>query len=132
MLITAFKNATSKNLKNKFLSLCTFRYLTKTLRAIHLSKEGPLTRKDSWPWHSTSVRERHRVLLDTEKVDHFVELDHAHFYPNVAYGKKILKLDSGEKTQMPNVVQTVTRSTVINQYFEFFIEGHFELLSHQH
>ena len=41
-----------------------------------------------------------------------------HFYQDVAYGNKI-KLDSGEKIQMPNVVRTVARSTMINQYFEF-------------
>ena len=129
MLITAFKNASSKNLKNKFLSLCTFRYSAKTLRAIHSSKAGPLTRKNSWSWHGTSVREKHRVLLDKEKVDHFVELHHTHFYQDVAYGQKIIKLDSGEKIQMPNVVRTVTRSTMINQYFEFCKEGQFEPLS---
>ena len=65
-----------------------------------------------------------------EKVDHFVEFaDRPHFYQDVAYGNKILKLDSGEKIQMPNVVRTVTRSTMINQYFEFCKEGQFESLS---
>ena len=94
------------------------------------NKASPLTRKDSWPGHSTSVREKHHVLLDTEKVDHFVEFaDHAHSYQDVAYNKKILKLDNGEKIQMPNVVRTVTRSTMINQWFEFWAEGQFEPLS---
>ena len=44
--------------------------------------------------------------------------DHAHSYQDLAYGKKIVKLDNGEKIQMPNVVRTVTRSTMINQCFE--------------
>ena len=62
-----------------------------------------------------------------EKVDHFVEFaDCPNFYQDVAYGNKILKLDGGEKIQMPNVVRTVTRSTMINQYFEFCKEGQFE------
>ena len=65
-----------------------------------------------------------------EKVDHFVEFaDRPHFYQDVAYGNKILKLDSGEKIQMPNVVRTVTRSTMINQYIEFCKEGRLEPLS---
>ena len=56
-----------------------------------------------------------------EKVDHFVEF--------AAYGNKILKLDSDEKIQMPNVVRTLARSTMINQYFEFCKEEQFEPLS---
>ena len=85
------------------------------------NKAGPLRRKDPWSWYSTSVREKkHRVRLDMEKVDLFVEFaNRPHFYQDVAYGNKILKLDSGEKIQMPNVVPTVAKSTIINQYFEF-------------
>ena len=65
-----------------------------------------------------------------EKVDHFVEFaDRPHFYQDVTYGNKVLKLDSGEKIQMPNVVRTVTRSTMINQYFEFCKEGQFKPLN---
>lgn len=52
-----------------------------------------------------------------------------HFYQDVAYGNKILKLDSGEKIQMPNVVRTVARSTMIKQYFEFCKEEQFKPLS---
>ena len=38
-----------------------------------------------------------------KKVDHFVEFaNRPHFYQDVAYGYKILKLDSGEKIQMPS------------------------------
>ena len=55
-----------------------------------------------------------------ERVNHFVVFaNRPHFYQDVAYGNKILKLDSGEKIQMSNVVRTVARSTTINQYFEF-------------
>ena len=55
-----------------------------------------------------------------EKVDHFVESANLpHFYQDVAYGHKTPKLDSGEKIQMPNVVRTVVRSTMIKRYFEF-------------
>ena len=67
ILMTAYKNATSKNLKKQILSLYAFRYPAKTLQAIHLpygklfklaNKAGLLTLKDLWPWHSTSVREK--------------------------------------------------------------------------
>ena len=46
-----------------------------------------------------------------------------------AYGNKILKLDSDEKIQMPNIVRTLARSTMINQYFEFCKEEQFEPLN---
>ena len=55
-----------------------------------------------------------------ENVDHFVEFaNRPHLHHDVAYGNKIYKLDSGEKIQLPNVVRTELRSTMINQYFEF-------------
>ena len=38
-------------------------------------------------------------------------------------------MDTGQKIQMPNDVQTVARSTMINQYFEFCKEEQFEPLS---
>ena len=119
MLMTAYKNATSKNLKKQILSLYAFRYSAKTLQAIH----SPYGKLSSWqlkqarshakihgPGTVPVSEKKHRVHLDMEKVDHFVEFaDRSHFYQVVAYGNKILKLDSGEKIQMPNVVQTVTR-----------------------
>ena len=65
-----------------------------------------------------------------KKVDHFTEFtNHPHFDQDVAYGNKILKLDTGEKIKMPNVLRTVARSTMINQYFEFCKEEKFEPLS---
>ena len=48
------------------------------------------------------------------KVDHFIDfVNRPYFYQDVAYGTRVLKLDSREKVAMPNVVRTVTRSTMI-------------------
>ena len=64
------------------------------------------------------------------KVDHFVEfINRPYFYQDVSYGTKFLKLDSGETIEMPNVVRTVTRSTMISQYIQFCQEEKFEPLS---
>ena len=64
------------------------------------------------------------------KVDHFLEFaNRPYFYQDVAYGSRILKLDSGEKIPMPNVVRTVTRSTMVNQYQSFCEEEGFNPLS---
>ena len=137
--MTAYKNATSKNLKKQILSLYAFRYPAKTLQAI----QSPFRKISNWqikqarshakihgPSTVPVLEKKHRVRLDMKNVDHFVEFaNRPHFYQDVAYGTKILKLDSGEKIKMPNVVRTVARSTMINQYFEFCKEEHFEPLS---
>ena len=43
---------------------------------------------------------------------------------------EFLKLDSEEKIEMPNVVRTVTRSTMVSRYLMFCEEENFEPLSH--
>ena len=63
---------------------------------------------------------KHRTRLDMGKVDYFLEFaNRPYFFQDVAYGSRILKLDSGEKIPMPNVVRTVTRSTMVTQYQSF-------------
>ena len=44
ILMTAYKNATSKNLKKQILSLYAFRYSVKTIQAIH----SPYGKRSSW------------------------------------------------------------------------------------
>lgn len=49
-----------------------------------------------------------RAGLDLGKFDHFLEFaNRPYFYQDVAYGSRILKLDSGEKNHITNVVRTV-------------------------
>ena len=62
----------------------------------------------------------YRVRLDTALVDHFIEfVNRPYFYQDVSFGTRKLKLDSGEQVTMPNVIHTVTRSTMIQQYLQF-------------
>ena len=64
------------------------------------------------------------------KVDHFIEfINPPYFYQDVSFGTKLLKLDSGETIEMPNVVRTGTRSTMISQYIQFCQEEKCEQLS---
>ena len=42
------------------------------------------------------------------------------FLQDVAYGQRTLKLESGERLAMPNIIRTVTRSTMIAQYLVFY------------
>ena len=72
----------------------------------------------------------HRVRIDMVKLDHFLTfVDGPYFYQDVAYGQRTLKLESGERLTMPNIIRTVTRSTMIAQYLPFCKDGGFEPLS---
>ena len=52
-----------------------------------------------------------------------------YYYQDVAYGTHTLKLESGEELVMPNVVRTVARCTIINQYLQHCEETGFEPIS---
>ena len=53
------------------------------------------------------------------KLDHFIEfINRPYFYQDVSYGTKVLKLDSGETMEIPNVMPTVTLLTMNNQYVQ--------------
>ena len=72
----------------------------------------------------------HRVRLDMVKVEHFLDfINRPYFHQDVAYGTRTLKLSSGAKLVMPNVVRTVTRSTMLAQYWQYCSEEEFEPLS---
>ena len=62
----------------------------------------------------------HRLRIDIVTLDDFLTfVDRPYFYQNVAYGQRSLKLESGERLAMPNVIRTVTRSTIFAQYLAF-------------
>ena len=82
------------------------------------------------PGTTTEVTTKHRVRLDMSKVDHFVEFtNRPYFYQDFSYGSKILILESGDRIEMPNVVMTVTRFTMIEQYIMYCKENCHEPLS---
>ena len=69
---------------------------------------------------------QHRIRLLMANVDHFVDfVNGPYFYQDVAYGTREIKLGTGEKLAMPNVVRTVTRTTMINQYLQYCEEKAF-------
>ena len=138
-LMTAYRNAKTSGLRTQILSLYAFRYPIDQLMKLH-EPYAKLTRYQvkrarvhAKLYGSGAAPEKvpkHRVRLNMGKLDHFLDFaNRPYFYQDVAYGSRILKLDSGQKISMPNVVRTVTRSTMVKQYQSFCEEEGFQPLS---
>lgn len=138
-LMTAYRNAKTSGLRTQILSLYAFRYPIDQLMKLH-EPYAKLTRYQvkrarvhAKLYGSGATPEKvpkHRLRLDMGKLDHFLDFaNRPYFYQDVAYGSRILKLDSGQKISMPNVVRTVTRSTMVKQYQSFCEEEGFQPLS---
>ncbi|KAK3737882.1 hypothetical protein QZH41_003161 [Actinostola sp. cb2023] len=138
-LMTAYRDAPSRNVKIQILSLYAYRYPAEKLIKLHEPyetlthwqiKQARKHAKAFGPGVVDSKPVQHRVRLSMPKVDHFIDFtNRPYFWQDVAFGTRILKLDSGQKVTMPNVIRTVTRSTMINQYYQYCKEDKFSPLS---
>ena len=139
LLMTAYRDAPTKTVKLQILSLYAYGFSTEKLMKYHEPYE-PLTRwqvkqarkhaKEKGPGMPQEKTFQHRIRLPMVKVDHFIDfINRPYFYQDVAYGTRVIKLETGEKLVMPNVVRTVTRSTMIHQYQQYCDEEKFSPLS---
>lgn len=138
-LMSAYKNATSKSLKTQILSIYVNWYPDKTLMSMHENYEritewqiriAKEHRENIGPGCPVKKSTKHRVRIDMAKVDHFLDfINRPYFYQDVAFGVCKLELENGEKLTMPNVVRTVTRSTMIAQYLDYCNKEDVEPLS---
>ena len=106
-LMTAYKNAKIKSMKTQILSLYAYKYSVSTLKELHS------------PYGKLSTRQIQRARCHARTIGPGQVPRYIIFYQDVSYGTKFLKLDSGETIEMPNVVHTVTRSTMISLYIQF-------------
>ena len=137
-LTTAYKNAPTKTLKTQILTIYASKYTCEELKRIHAPFENLSDRqikkarnhaKNVGPGRAVEKTLFHRVRIDLTKLNHFLSfIDQPFFYQDVAYGTRHLKLESGEKLVMPNVVRTVARSTMIELYFKQCREEEFHPL----
>ena len=128
VLVIAYQKAPSKSLKTKILSIYANRFTTKKLKDIHKPFENLSDRqikkaraqtKTSGPRVPVEKVPQHRIRLNQHQLDHFLEFTmKPYYYKDLAYGTRTLKLGSGEELPMPNVVRTVARCTIINQYLD--------------
>lgn len=137
-LTTAYRNAPNKGLKTQILSIYVLRYSLTELKKIHAPFESLSDRqikkarkhaKTVGPGMSMAKAPCHRIRIDLIKLDHFLSfVDEPYFYQDVSYGTRVLTLESGEQLVMPNVVRTVGRSTMIEQYLSHCSVEGFESL----
>lgn len=135
----AYKNASTKNVKTQILSLYAYRYPVNVLQEMHEPyakitewqiKRARAHAKECGPRSLIEKSPSHRVRLPAAKVDHLLDfINRPYFYQDVAFGTRKLKLESGEKITMPNIIRKVTRSTMVNQYKQFCKEEQIEPLS---
>ena len=138
-LMQAYKNAPTGNLKTQILSLYAYRYPMEKLQKLHEPfesitmwqiKRARAHAREYGPGFTLEKASSYRVRLDTALVDHFIEfVNRPYFYQDVSFGTRKLKLDNGEQVTMPNVIRTVTRSTMIQQYLQFCEEEEIKPLS---
>ena len=138
-LIQAYSNATTRNVKTQILSLYAYRYPVKKIQKIHEPyaklTEWQIRRarahaRDCGPGSLVEKSPSHRVRLPPVKLDHFLDfVNRPYFYQDVAFGTRKLRLTSGEKITMSNVIRKVTRSTMVKQYLQFCEEEQFDPLS---
>lgn len=138
-LMTAFANAPTRNLKTQILSLYAYEFSIDKLQTLHEPyckitkwqiKRARAHAKQHGPGVSVNKEKSHRISLDMGKVDHFVDfVNRPYFHQDVSYGMRKLRLQSGEVLEMPNVIRTVSRSTMITQYLQFCSEQQFSPLS---
>lgn len=118
-LTAAYRNTTSKKIKTQILSLYAYEYPASKLIEMHSSfeklserqiKKARAHAKTFGPGKPVETTKKHRIYLKRVKVDHFIEFSNRpYFYQDVSYGTRVLKLESGERLTMPNVIRTVTK-----------------------
>ena len=138
-LMSAYRNAATKNLKTQILSIYAYRYTMTALQCFHEPyekislrqiKQARAHARKCGPGSLVPKVVNHRVRLDTSKVDHFIDfVNRPYFYQDVAFGTRSMTLDDGSQITMPNVIRTVTRSTMIMQYLQHCKEECFEPVS---
>ena len=78
---------------------------------LHANNEGPGVPVEKSIYH--------RVRLDPVKVNHFLDFkNRPYFYQDAAYVTRTIKISSGERSIMPKVIRTVTRSTMIVRHLK--------------
>ena len=115
-LTSAYRQAPTKNLKTQILSIYALHYTSNELKAMHV----PFEKLSDRQIKKARTVPHYSVRIDRSKLEHFLDfVDQPYFYQDVSFATRTVKLDSGQHMVMPNVVRTVGRSTMIEQYHQW-------------
>ena len=121
-LMSAYQLAVTRNAKLQILSIYAHMYPTETLIKLHKwqIKKARARAKANGPGNEVKKIKGNRIRIDRTKLDHFIDFaNQPHYYQDVVFGTRKIKLDSGSTLTMPNVIRNVTRSTLISQYIPY-------------
>ena len=137
-LMEAYKNAPTKTLKTQILSLYVY-YPMKKLQELYEPYENVTEwqiikarkhAKERGAGFTVDKVPSHRICISEALLNHFIDfVNRPYFHQDVAFGTRKLKVDDGDEITMPNVIRTVTRSTMISQYLHFCEEQRVKPLS---
>ena len=138
-LMVAYQNAPTKSLKTQILSIYVDRFFSEELKRMHQPFENLSDRqikkaraqaKSEGPGVPIEKIPRHRIRIQQRQLDHFLEFTmRPYYYQDVAYGTRTIKLENGEEFVIPNVVRTVAKCTIINQYMDHCKQTGFQPIS---
>ena len=115
-------------LRTQVLSIYANKFLASKSKALHRSFEiisdGQIKKArvhSSSGGHGIPVARipQHRARSDKIQLDHFLEFtSRPYYHQDVAFGGRKLKLESGKELVMTNIVRTIARCTITNQYLD--------------
>ncbi len=132
-LIESYKQATHHSTRTQILSVITdklsFKDLEKLIPGLSRYRFTAANRHRLQhgigapvPEKSLVVRER----VDPARLDHFIDfITSQHVIQDLPFGRRKLKLSTGETLEVPNVVRLLIPSRLVDQYFQFSKESGF-------
>ena len=131
-MVASYQEAGSPFLKQQILSIFANQYSKETL----LNAIPGLTKHKIDSARKYAVNTPNQLdctsavsKLPSDKVQHFVSfISQPHFIQDVAFGERTLKLSTGQKIYIPDVVRTVIGSRIISAYLAYCAEDNFTAL----
>lgn len=100
--------------------LTRYRYTAANLHRLQFGTGAEIARQ---PTHS-------RMCIDKAQLDHFLDfISSPHLVQDLPFGKKDLKLSTGEIIEVPNVIRSMVPQRIVKQYQQYCKEANFKPFS---
>ena len=136
-LVESYKQTTHCNTRTQILSVLTeklsFRELENLIPGLSTYKFTEARRHGlhygvgaAAPKPAKAIRER----VDPSQIEHFIEfITSQHVIQDLPFGRRKLKMSTGEQIDIPNVIRILIPSRLVNQYLRFCQEQGFSPLA---